>query len=121
MGYFLDTYAIIEYLQGNKRFYPYLKEENLLTSVFNLTELYYRLLSLGGERYADEKSLPFVSISASPKPLTIKSAMKFRLANKGRNLSYADCIGYQLAKERGLIFLTGDKDFKDLPDVEFVK
>ena len=74
-----------------------------------------------GEKLADEWTIPFVAVSNNPKPLTIKNAMKFRLANKKKKLSYADCIGYQLAKEHGLKFLTGDKEFENLPNVEFVK
>jgi predicted nucleic acid-binding protein len=47
--------------------------------------------------------------------------MKFRKKNKKRNLSYADCIGYIYALKNNLIFLTGDKEFEDLKNVEFVK
>jgi len=47
--------------------------------------------------------------------------MKFRKKNKKRNLSYTDCIGYVYATENDLIFLTGDKEFENLENVEFVK
>ena len=33
----------------------------------------------------------------------------------------ADCIGYILAKRLSIKFLTGDKEFEKLDDVEFVK
>ena len=52
---------------------------------------------------------------------TIKEANEFRLLNKSRKLSYADCIGYIIARRYGLKFLTGDKQFSDMPNVEFVK
>lgn len=119
-GYFLDTYAIIEFLKGNEKLVPYLSNEKNLTSVLNLIELYYYLLSRMGEATADEKTLPFFSISVNPRPLAIKNGMKFRLENRKKNLSYADCLGYALARENGLKFLTGDKQFKGLPNVEFV-
>ena len=32
-----------------------------------------------------------------------------------------DCIGYILAKNIGIKFLTGDKEFENLDNVEFVK
>ena len=32
-----------------------------------------------------------------------------------------DCIGYIFAKEKGLVFLTGDGMFKGFENVEFVK
>ena len=121
MSYFLDTYAIIEFLRGNELLEQYFNQEGLRTSIFNIAELYYKILSDFGEQKADEKTLPFLSILEEPKPLTIKKAMKFRLANKKKGLSYADCIGYQIAKDNGIKFLTGDKEFEDLPNVEFVK
>ena len=45
----------------------------------------------------------------------------FRLLNKKRKLSYVDCLGYILAGMNGAKFLTGDNQFKDLQNVEFVK
>ena len=45
----------------------------------------------------------------------------FDIKWKDRNVSIADCVGYIMAKELGIKFLTGDKKFKDLNDVEFVK
>ena len=32
-----------------------------------------------------------------------------------------DCVGYVVAKRVGVKFLTGDREFKDMPNVEFVK
>jgi len=37
------------------------------------------------------------------------------------NLSYVDCIGYILAKELKVGFLTGDREFEGMDNVEFVK
>ena len=51
----------------------------------------------------------------------LKEAIKFRKKNKSKNLSYTDCIGYIYALKNNLMFLTGDKEFKDLKNVEFVK
>lgn len=48
-------------------------------------------------------------------------AVKFRFRNKERRLSYVDCLGYVLAKRRGATFVTGDKEFSDLPNVTFVR
>ena len=36
-------------------------------------------------------------------------------------LSYADCINYSIAEKMNLKLLTGDEDFRDLKNVEFVK
>ena len=51
----------------------------------------------------------------------IKLANAFRIANKKRKLSYIDCIGYIIARLRNIKFLTGDKQFEDLENVEYVK
>lgn len=121
MSYFADSYAMLAYLEGNKLLAPYFEDEGIVTSSFNIAELYYHLLLKKGEKLADEWTVPFLAISANPESLTIKRAMQFRLKERKRGLSYADCIGYQIAKERGLLFLTGDKEFRDMPNVEFVK
>ena len=52
---------------------------------------------------------------------SIAAAMQFKLAHKAENLSYADCVGYALAAELGIKFLTGDEKFRSKENVEFVK
>ena len=51
----------------------------------------------------------------------IKEANAFRLYEVKRELSYVDCIGCIIAKMMKIKFLTGDKQFKDLENVEYVK
>ena len=53
----------------------------------------------------------------------IIGSMKLRLTLKqdGRNISYADALGYFLALKNKLKFLTGDKEFEGLEGVEYVK
>lgn len=51
----------------------------------------------------------------------IIAANKFRFRNKSKELSTADCVGYAYALKNGLTFLTGDKEFEGLLNVEFVK
>ena len=45
--------------------------------------------------------------------------MNFKIKNK--RLSIPDAIGYIISKKLGVKFLTGDNDFKNLSNVEFVK
>ena len=47
--------------------------------------------------------------------------MNFKLKNKKINFSYIDCLGYSISNRLGIIFLTGDEGFRNLPNVEFVK
>jgi predicted nucleic acid-binding protein len=51
----------------------------------------------------------------------IKKASKLRARHTSKNLSMTDCIGYIYAKENGLMFVTGDREFKGVENVEFVQ
>lgn len=122
MTYFLDTYAIIEFLKGNENYIKFFKQTNITTRL-HLMELYYKSLRDFGKKLADKFYARFLDYAIDFDDGIIKEAMEFRLnmKNKGKDLSYTDCIGYILAKKKKVKFLTGDKEFKNLPNVEFVK
>src|SRR3989344_7295452 len=120
MSYFFDTYAIIEIINQSLNYLRF-KEQNIITSALNISEVYYILMDRFGESFADNVVNNLnVTILEFNKTIAIR-ASKFRYKNKKLKLSYADCIGYCLSKENGLIFLTGDDGFKNLNNVEFVK
>jgi len=54
MSYFYDTYAILEYMSGKKRYSRYFEEDYGFLTVLNLTEICYSLLKEHGEEAADE-------------------------------------------------------------------
>ena len=119
MRYFFDTYAIIEIIEDNKNYDEY-KDEEIITSVLNVGELYYSLLKKNEE--AAENWYEKLKHSAILVDIEIlKGAMKFRFENKNKKFSVIDCVGYIIAKEKGLRFLTGDEGFKYIDNVEFVK
>ncbi len=118
--YFWDSYAIVELINGNVNYSQYISY-NVVMSVFNLVEVYWVALNQYGEETADKIYNDFKSAVVKISDSVIKGAVKFRKQNKKRDLSYADCIGYIYALENNLKFLTGDKEFKDLESVEFVK
>ncbi len=120
-GEFLaDTYALIEIIGGNPGYALYLNS-TLVTTEFHLAELYYHLLKFysveEANRYFDFYSQFLVPVTLS----SIAAAMQFKLEHRSEKLSYADCIGYAVAAELGMKFLTGDEKFKDKESVEFVK
>ena len=118
---FFDTYAILEIISGNANYKNYLKNIGIVTTKLNLMELYYRLYILHGLETAEfyyQKYKPFVM---EVDDLTIKKAMIFKAENRKKDLSYVDCIGYVFAKENKIKFLTGDIQFKDMDNVEFVR
>ncbi len=117
--YFFDAYAIVEITKGNLHYNPYLDSEIIINN-FTFAELCYcwfKDKEPNTNIYIKRYSKHIVSVS----PEWIEEAMKFRLEWKDRNVSIPDCIGYIMAKKLGIKFLTGDKEFKDLENVEFVK
>ncbi len=52
----------------------------------------------------------------------VQAAMALRLAwhRKRKQISYVDALGYHLARERGLKFLTGDPEFRGARGVTFL-
>jgi uncharacterized protein len=117
--YFFDAYAIIEITKGNSNYKPYLDSEIIINN-FTFAELCYAWLK---DKKADfnNYSKKYSKHIASVRPEWIKEAMKFRIKWKDRKVSVPDCIGYIMAKELDIKFLTGNKEFKDLDNVEFVK
>ena len=120
MRYFFDTYAIIEIIEDNKSYEKY-KEEDVITSILNVGELYYSLLkkNVGATAEAWHERLKQNALLIDAE--IIRAAMKFRFENKTKKFSFIDCVGYVLAKEKNLKFLTGDEGFKNMDNVEFVK
>jgi predicted nucleic acid-binding protein len=47
--------------------------------------------------------------------------LSLELQRKGIDVSYTDALGYYLAGRMKIPFLTGDRWFKDLKNVEFVR
>lgn len=122
--YFLDTYALMEYLGGNKAYLKYFSSDNQQkTSLLNLMELYFHVLQDADEDMADDSYTQFKQFTVPLTDEVLKNAMKFRLRSRSRHLdiSYTDAVGYNISKSLGLKFLTGDEAFKSLEDVEFVK
>jgi len=118
--YFFDSYAIIEILRKNEN-YAKFRSYTIFTTTLNLAEVYFALIRETGQKTADNfiENFNFEFINISPE-IAIESA-RFKTKNAKLKVSYADCIGYNCALKNNLIFLTGDKAFENMPNVEFVK
>ena len=122
--YYADTYALVEILRGSSAYERYASEE-LVTSEFNLLELAYALT----RDYGREKAVEvlrivrsFVTIvQTADEDYAEASALRIELKKQDKNLSLIDALGYVLAKRLRILFLTGDREFKDLDNVEYVK
>lgn len=115
-----DTYALIELLGGNIGYKPYLNHI-LLTTKFNLVELYYHFIHDYDKETADKYLQLYSEFIVPISYSCIREGMQFKLRYKKEKFSYVDCIGYALALELGVKFLTGDEKFKNKANVEFVK
>ncbi len=121
MLYFADTYALMEFVQGNKNYDKYFTENDFITNRLNLMELYYWTCRDVTEEKADEFFNSFLNKTVDIDDETFKKAAKFRLKHKKANISYIDAIGYEIAQSKKIPFLTGDQAFKTMQNVEFVK
>lgn len=119
--YFFDTYAFYELIEGNQNYKKYEKGISIITTKLNLMELHYGLLRVYGKIIAEKYFETFSKFCIEINDEIIKEANEFKLLHKKRKLSYIDCIGYILANKHKVRFLTGDNQFQDLPNVEFVK
>ena len=118
--FFWDSYAIIEYLQDSSAYALYFEEKGIFT-LLNILEVYYSVLNEKGREAANEVLDVLYPLKVEPTKDEIRKAMAFKAEKKKLKVSYADCLGYCVARERGMKFLTGDNAFKELENVEFVK
>ncbi len=119
VNYFFDTYAVIELLKKNPAYAKYC-DFPLITTVLNKIELTWWALNEHGDAFADILRKSIVHVVEIDDEV-IKEAMLFRKKHKKRDISNADAIGYSYALKNNICFLTGDRQFKDLPNVEYVK
>ncbi len=120
MKYFFDTYALFEIIGQNENYLRFSNEE-IVTSILNLGELYYGLLKDQNRKIAAYWFKKFKNYSIPISGQAIMKAMDFKFENRKKGFSFIDCAGYATAKEHSLIFLTGDREFSGIENVEFVK
>jgi len=74
-----------------------------------------------GEQKAKEAYRQFLECVQDIDEEIVFEVLQLKQKYKKRDLSYTDCLGYAFAKQRNLRFLTGDSQFEDIDNVEFVK
>src|SRR3989338_5274826 len=112
MVIFINTYAMVEILEGNEKYLPY-QSADFVTTRFNLFEIYYVVLEKYGKEKAEIVFKNYRSVAREVDDDVLKSAAEFKLEHKKKRLSFTDCIGYKYAEVIGGVkFLTGDYPFK---------
>ncbi len=118
---FFDTYALYAIAVGQESYEPFSKGIHIVTTLMNLCELYYKLYEDGFVMEAEKFFERFLPYCALIEPHIVKEAARFRLRHKKLSLSYVDALGYLIAQEKGILFLTGDHAFEKMNGVKFVK
>ncbi len=116
---YLDTYALYEVMDGNPNFLHYLNQ-NFTISDLTLTEFYALLLRRFNQNTADYWANQFRIYSESTPFSILVKAVIFR-KQTGKNISFFDAVGYMHAKENNYLFVTGDKEFETMQNVEFIQ
>ncbi len=119
--YYFDSYAIVAVLDDAEAYRRFNVAEGVTTTL-NLMETQYALYKKGVKEAEIKRALDDLS------PMCIGfsegdcfEAVRFRYANRRKRLSYFDCLGYILSEKNEVPFLTGDKEFEGLENVEFVR
>ncbi len=120
-NFFFDTYALIEIYKGSKNYEKYKKDVKIMLNKLNLLEFAYFLIREKKENEIKEvfEKLSKFNIDYDEEILIDSAEMKFEFQKE--RLSFVDCIGYNLAKKNKVKFLTGDEQFRNKDNVEFVK
>ena len=118
--FFFDTYALIEMANGNPS-YNRFKEAKGHTTLFNLYELYVQTLKNSGEDLAKKAFGNCKKILIEVKDIHIFLAAALKTRDKKTHFSYTDALGYAIAEAEGKMFVTGDNEFRNIPNVQFVR
>ena len=122
-SYFADSYALIEMLKGNENYRSF-ESERLITTEFNICEVGFAVC-----RNYPTKASPvlktvrkMVSLQATcDEDYCSGAARRKEASGQGKKLSTIDCVGYSVANRLDIPFLTGDREFADMDNVQFVR
>ncbi len=115
----LDTYALVEIYDGNPAFAGLLNEKVIITDI-TMAEFYADIYRKDNIQTADYWHRKLSTLCRPVSREILLKAVKFRLDHKKENLSFFDCVGYLFAVENKMTFVTGDKEFKEKPNVQFM-
>ncbi len=116
----LDTYALVAIARGDNAFSRYITEDFMIPDT-TLAEFYWVLLRDFDERTADEWIDKLAAYSQLVEKSVLLEAIRFRHLRKKQDISFFDSVGYVFARRHNCKFVTGDKEFKGMPNVDFVE
>ena len=124
--YVLDSYAWAELFDGTekgKKVKGITDKGSIGTSVITLAEFSDKCARDGRDL---EPFLRFIQAKAAILPLDLEIAIKAgklkkELRKVSNNISLADAIHFQTAKLNKAVFVTGDRDLKNVKDILFLE
>ena len=116
----LDTYALVEVNNGSPKFIGLLARDPVITDI-TLAEFYADVYRKYDEKTADYWHRKLSAFCRAVSRDILIKAVKFRIDNRQKNLSFFDCVGYLYALENNIPFVTGDKEFEHREGVLFIK
>lgn len=118
-----DSYAFFEHVGGNPRYKQVFQERDVVTTALNVLEVYHVLRrQLAPQVALRHAQACFSYITDVPRDTVFAAAVfKEDMVRRKRNCSYIDAWGYSSARALGRRFLTGDRAFDGIAQVEFVK
>jgi predicted nucleic acid-binding protein len=122
-SFFADSYAIIEILKGNENYRNY-QTGHLVTTEFNICEVAFAVCRDYPDRARQVMARVrkmVTLVSTTDEDYCLGSTMRRETTGAGKKLSTIDCVGYAVSRRQKIPFLTGDREFKDIKYVEFVR
>ena len=120
-AFYFDTYALVEITLGAEKYLKFREGVGILTNKLNLMELAYFMLRIRHEDKINDILKEYLRYNVEPSFNAIIEAVKMKFLHRKYKLSYIDCLGYMIARENKVKFLTGDEKFRNMENVEFVK
>lgn len=111
---------MMEIANEDINFIQYLNKDFVITET-TLVKFFIVLLREGGEKVADYWFRKLEGYSVPVDKYVLKEAMKFKYEHKKQRISFFDAVGYIFSVKNGYLFVTGDKEFENLKNVEFRK
>jgi uncharacterized protein with PIN domain len=122
-SFFADSYALTGMLKGNKNYQTF-QSERLVTTEFNICEVGFavcREYPTDATRVLKAVRKMVVIQETRDEDYCAGAARRKEASGQGKKLSTIDCVGYSVANRLNIPFLTGDREFADLDNVQFVR
>ncbi|MBO3804316.1 MAG: type II toxin-antitoxin system VapC family toxin [Candidatus Brockarchaeota archaeon] len=119
----IDSWAWVEYWKGSKYSEVASKyiegEDQAIVSAINLAEVYHWILRSYDERIAERKRAT-IEKRCFVIPVDRTIAIEAAKIKRGQGLALADSLILATARISGAKVVTGDEDFRQLPETIFI-